>query len=68
MELISRLTHEKIGYGIIPARAIDLYGYSLKAQFSLPSYKDDICLVYRPEFGKIAAEKMTIEAIKKAFN
>ena len=68
LELISRLTHEKIGFGIIPARAVELYGHSLKAQTSLPSYKDNICLVYRPEFGKITAEKMTIEAIKKAFN
>lgn len=68
LELISRLANEKIGYGIMPARAVELYGHALKAQTNLPSYKDDICLVYRPEFGKIAAEKMTIEAIKKSLN
>ena len=68
LELISRLTNEKIGYGIMPARAVELYGHALKAQANLPTYKDDICVVYRPEFGKISAEKMTIEAIKKSFN
>lgn len=67
LELISRLTNEKIGYGILPARAPELYHHNLKMQLALPSYKDDICVVYRPEFGKIAAEKITLEAIKKAF-
>ena len=67
LELISRLTDEKIGYGIMPIRAVELYGHNLKSQPTLPSYKDEIAVVYRPEFGKIAAEKMTIAAIKKAF-
>lgn len=67
LELISRLTAEKIGYGILPERAVRLYHPHLVEQKSLPNYKDIISIVYRPEFGKISAEKLTIEAIKQSF-
>lgn len=67
LELIARLTTEKIGYGILPERAVQLYSSHLIEQGSLPHFKDEISLVYRPEFGKVLAEKLTIEAIKRAF-
>lgn len=66
LELICRLVDEKIGWGILPERAVNLSGFSLKTHSFLPSYKDEICLVYRPEFGRAPAEKLTAEALKKA--
>ncbi len=66
LELICRLVNEKIGFGILPERAVKLSGFSLKHCATLPSYKDEICLVYRPEFGKVPAEKVTAEALRKS--
>lgn len=67
LELIARMTSEKIGYGIMPTRAVQLYAPQLVEIKSLPHYKDEIALVYRPEFGKIQAEKLVIESLKRAF-
>ena len=66
LELICRLVNEKIGLGILPERAVKLSGFNLKHCTSLPSYKDEICLVYRPEFGKVPAEKITAEALRRS--
>lgn len=68
LELICKLVEEKIGYGIIPERAVWLSGLKLKNLKFLPSFKDEICLVYRPEFGKSLFEKLTIAALKEAIN
>ena len=66
LELICRLVNDRVGVGILPSRAVKLSKFNLEYFTSLPSYKDDICLVYRPEFGKTPAEKITAEALKKA--
>lgn len=66
LELICRLTNEKIGYGIIPERAVLLSKMKLQQLSKLPTYSDQISLIYRPEFGKTQAEKFVIEALKKA--
>ncbi|QDK38650.1 LysR family transcriptional regulator [Bdellovibrio sp. NC01] len=66
LELICKMMDEKIGYGIVPERAVKLSGFNLRQHTSLPTFKDSICLVYRPEFGKTPAEKLTIEALKLA--
>jgi DNA-binding transcriptional LysR family regulator len=66
LELICRLVHEKIGYGILPTRAVELSGLPLRMLASLPTYKDQISIVHRPEFGKSTAEKLVIEALKRA--
>lgn len=66
LDLICRLVNEEIGYGIIPERAVKLSGFPLKKISTLPNFKDEICIVYRPEFGKIPAERLVIEALKKA--
>ncbi|MDD4975910.1 MAG: LysR family transcriptional regulator [Bacteriovorax sp.] len=68
LELICKLVDEKIGYGILPERAVWLSGLNLKNLKSLPSFKDEICLVYRPEFGKSPFEKITITALKDAID
>ncbi|MGE0764467.1 MAG: LysR family transcriptional regulator [Bdellovibrionales bacterium] len=66
LELICRLTNEALGFGIIPQRALDLIGFDLKANNSIPSYHDQICLVHRPEFGANKSEALVCEAIKAA--
>lgn len=67
LELICRLTAQGIGYGIIPTRAVDLSGEKLVQVRTLPTYKDEIALVYRPEFGKTPAEKALVEAVRSVF-
>ena len=66
LELICRLVNEKVGLGILPERAVKLSKFNLKRCTSLPTYRDEICLVYRPEYGKISAEKITVEALRKS--
>lgn len=65
-DLVCRMVGEKVGYGILPIRAVELSGLPLKMLSALPTYKDEIALVHRPEFGKILAERLTIEALKKS--
>lgn len=65
LELITRLVGEGIGFGIIPERAVRLTGINLKKMTSMPSYKDQLSLVYRPEFGKAVCERIVIESLKK---
>ncbi|AHZ84266.1 LysR family transcriptional regulator [Bdellovibrio bacteriovorus] len=64
LELICKMAHERIGYGVVPGRAVEMSGLNLKHLSQFPVYRDQISLVYRPEFGKIPAEKMVIEALK----
>jgi DNA-binding transcriptional LysR family regulator len=66
LELICKLVQEKIGYGIIPEKAVELSKSKLKRITSLPLYKDEICIIYRPEFGKTTAERLVIDSLKKS--
>ncbi|MBO9667289.1 MAG: LysR family transcriptional regulator [Bdellovibrio sp.] len=66
LELICSLVNENIGYGIAPARAVDNSGFKLEQVAGLPTFTDEVCLVYRPEFGKTPAEKIVIEGIKRS--
>jgi len=68
LELICRLVGMGIGLGIIPGRAVELSGLKLFHQKHLPSYKDTICMIHRPEFGKSAPESLVLEAIRKSAN
>ncbi|MFM6930437.1 MAG: LysR family transcriptional regulator [Bdellovibrio sp.] len=67
LELICRLIAEDIGFGILPQRAVSLYSTQLKQIEKLPVYEDEIALVYRPEFGKVTSERLTVEALGKSF-
>lgn len=67
LDLICRLVGKGLGYGILPYKAVELSGEKLIQVASLPVYKDRIVLVHRPEFGKTAAEKAVISAVKAAF-
>lgn len=66
LELICRFVNEGIGHGIIPSRAVQLSGYHFYQNKHFPIYKDQIYLVYRPEFGKTLSEKIVIESLKKS--
>ena len=66
LELITRLTSEGIGYGIIPERAVKLIGHPLVKISDLPHYTDEICLVHRPEFNKNTFEKELIQSLATA--
>lgn len=68
LELICRLVIEDVGFGIIPQRAVHLSSTHLRQFNKLPTYKDEIALVYRPEFGKIVSERLTIEALERSFH
>lgn len=67
LDLICRLTGKNLGYGIIPAKAVELSGVKLQQVSSLPTYKDEIALVYRPEFGRSKAEKSVLEVLRSVF-
>ncbi|MEO5668374.1 MAG: LysR family transcriptional regulator [Bdellovibrionota bacterium] len=62
-ELIVRLVEKGIGYGIIPERAVHLVGAKLTKHCDLPSYKDSICLIYRPEFGRNQLESEVVKSL-----
>ncbi len=66
LELICRLTQEGLGYGIIPTKAVQLVSNNLQMLTHLPTYKDEISLIYRPEFGRNPAEKLVIKALKQS--
>jgi DNA-binding transcriptional LysR family regulator len=66
LELICSLANENLGYGVVPTRAVEISGFKLEKVSNLPTFTDEICLVYRPEFGKTPAEKIIIEGIKKS--
>ena len=66
LELICRLTQEGLGYGIIPTKAVQLVSNKLHMLSQLPTYKDEISLIYRPEFGRNPAEKLVIKALKES--
>ncbi len=67
LDLICRLSAAGLGYGIIPANAVMLSKENLKPIKSLPSYKDEIAVVHRPEFGRSQAEKFVLKAIRSVF-
>lgn len=67
LELIAQFANKGLGYAILPERVVKLLTPRLKLKEDAPQFTDEICLVYRPEFGKISAEKLTIDAIKKVF-
>jgi LysR family transcriptional regulator, cell division regulator len=67
LELITRFVEQGVGYGIIPERAVHLVGAKLKRHDDFPSYKDEIALVHRPEFGKNDFERFLIDSLAKAY-
>jgi len=66
LELICQLVNRGIGLGILPHRAVKISGLKLHHQTTLPTYRDQICIVHRPEFGRHESERLVIEALKRS--
>lgn len=67
LELIARITNEGGGYGILPERLVRLSKFDLVQVTDAPIYKDEICMIYRPEFGKSTYEQKIAQLIGTAF-
>lgn len=65
LSLIAACVEQGLGYGVLPANVVKDAGFSLVKVKDTPVYKDEIYLVYRPEFGKTPYEKLFIESFKK---
>lgn len=63
LEVAAKLTAIGLGYGILPARVASQYKH-LKKLKDAPIFKDEICLVYRPEKHNNSISKKIIQAIK----
>lgn len=63
LELIARMTEQGCGFGIIPERIVKLLKLDLIKVPNTPIYKDEFCVVYRPEFGKSQYEKKVLSLI-----
>lgn len=63
LEIAARLTAIGLGYGILPSTVASQYP-QLKKLKEAPVYKDEICLVYRPEKHQNPVSQRIIESIK----
>jgi DNA-binding transcriptional LysR family regulator len=63
LELIARLAHSGLGYGILPERVVKLTGLALERVPGTPSYEDRICVVSRPEFGGTRYERQVLDSL-----
>jgi DNA-binding transcriptional LysR family regulator len=66
LELICQMVNRGIGLGILPNRAVKISGLKLQHQSTLPTYRDQISLVHRPEFGRHESERLVIEALRRS--
>jgi len=66
LELVARLTDSGIGVGILPSRAVTLYGVKLRKVAGTPTYTDEIAMVHRPEFGRLPYERHVLEALRSS--
>ena len=65
LELVAKLTALGLGHGLLPATIASQYD-NLKRLSGSPLFKDEICLVYRPEKHNNVISKRIIEIIKTA--
>ena len=65
LEVIANLTSEGMGYGVLPTRVAKLHKGLIPLK-GAPIFKDEICLIYRPEKHKSVVSKKLIELIRKS--
>src|SRR5206468_843700 len=65
LEVAAKLVSLGLGYGILPTRVASYYAH-LERLKDAPTYKDEICLVYRPEKHNNPISKKIIQIIKGA--
>jgi DNA-binding transcriptional LysR family regulator len=67
LELVAKLTARGLGYGLLPATIASQYS-NLKRLGGSPIFKDEICLVYRPEKHNNHVSKKIIKVIQSTFS
>nr|WP_273198157.1 MULTISPECIES: LysR family transcriptional regulator [Legionella] len=67
LEVIAKLTALGLGYGILPTRVTHQYQH-LKKLSNAPIFKDEICLVYRPEKHNNLVSKKIIQMIRASIS
>jgi LysR family transcriptional regulator, cell division regulator len=65
LEVAAKLTSLGLGYGILPTRVASQYNHLEKLK-EAPVFKDEICLVYRPEKHKNPISKKIIQTIRSS--
>lgn len=65
LELVAKLTALGLGYGLLPATIASQYT-NLERLSGSPIFKDEICLVYRPEKHNNIVSKKIIQLIKSS--
>ena len=65
--LIAELIEKGLGVGILPSRYVQMKKLKFKEMSGAKAFKDEICLLYRPEFGKSDVEKQMITTIVESF-
>ncbi|QDP73292.1 LysR family transcriptional regulator [Legionella israelensis] len=63
LEVVAKLASLGLGYGILPTRVASQYHHLIKLK-DAPVFRDEICLVYRPEKHNNSVSKRIIQAIK----
>lgn len=66
LEVIASLTASGVGVGILPGRIASRRSLKLQ-QTGNPSYKDILCVVYKPEFRKKPVSKDLLNILHTAF-
>lgn len=67
LEVVAKLTALGLGYGILPTRVTYPYKH-LKKLSNAPVFKDEICLVYRPEKHNNPVSKKIIQIIRSSIS
>lgn len=65
LEVVAKLTSLGLGYGLLPTKVASQYKH-LKKLEEAPVFKDEICLVYRPEKHNNLVSKKIIQSIKSS--
>ena len=65
LEVAANLTALGLGYGVLPTRVATQYN-KLEPLKGAPSFKDIICLVYRPEKHNNKVSQEIIQILKKS--
>ncbi len=63
LELVAKLTSLGLGYGLLPATIASQYQHLQKLD-GAPIFKDEICLIYRPEKHNNTVSRKIIQKIK----
>lgn len=66
LEVLAALTAQGVGYGVLPTRVAERHN-NLKRLSGAPIFKDEICLVYRPEKHNNPVSQAIIRVIKSAW-